>query len=346
MHRLLLITLIVITISLTIYVPLDTPQQTQSMASFLDVVKGLVGLNHSAPKTTNVSQTPYYTVQSNGAMYVSPQNAKALTQAVSPPSSNSVPMSGSYYGGSGGGTTGGSLQPTIDTSALQNGIRGKISSIQNAYNSMNGNIDQIVQERAAQNANNYNQQFNDLNNAYKTSSSQLGGQYGARGLGDSSFYGAAQDNAANTYHENLNSISQDQANTNSQLGQYAAQNKAQFTNGANAYNDILSNLGQYDPSQLTDLNSQLGGALGNVQTTAAGLGTNQSFINGLNQIAPQQNQGAGQLATQLQQLVTSGAPQFAKNQIAQGLIKQAQLTDPNAQAYWNDYYNQLLNQGA
>lgn len=282
----------------------------------------------------NVLTTQYGNLVNNGGStpgtVYSPDSSQTQQPAVLSANTNS------------GTTSGGTSYP--DTSGLQDAIRAKIQSIQQAYSMLNGNIDQFVQERAGQNTTNYNQQFDNLNRAYQTSGEQLAGAYGARGLGDSSFYGNAQSDAARTYGQNMNSLLQDQQNTNAQLGQYAAQNKAQFGAAGQQYNDLLNNLGQYDANQLSSLDSQLSGALTNAQSTAAGIGTNAEFINGLSQIAPQQNQGATQLAAQLQQLVTSGAPQFAKNQIAQGLIKQAQLNDPNAVAYWNDYYKRLLGQ--
>ncbi len=229
-----------------------------------------------------------------------------------------------------------------DTSGLQNDISSRISNIQSVYDQLTGNIDKIVNERAQQYGQNYDQQLNNLNQGYQTNAGQQAGAYGARGLGDSSFYGAAQQQAGDIYNQNLGNIMQDRSNTLGQLGQYAQSAKAQYGAGRNAYNDVLGQLGQFSGDQLQGLNSTLGSNLSNVNAQAAGIGTNADFLGALNKITPTQNQGTSQLASKLQQLVTSGAPQFAKSQIAQGLIKQAQLTDPGAVSYWNDYYRQLL----
>lgn len=277
-----------------------------------------------------------------------------------PASNNSAPTStdsgssggsGYYYGtgGSGSGSSSGVYNPAAaqppppDLTALRDSVTGRIQAMQNAYHGLTGTIDQIVNERAARNAQDYTTQQQNLSNSYQNTANQQAGIYGARGIGDSSFLGNAQQDAGNIYNQNLQSLLQNQQDTNAQLGQYAASNKAQFGAGANQYNDVMNNLGNYDQAGLQSLNDTLGQSLGNVQAQQAGLGTNASFINGLQAIAPTQNQGATQLQAKLDQLVNSGAPGFAKNQIAQGLVKQAQLTDPTAQAYWTNYYQKLLN---
>lgn len=244
---------------------------------------------------------------------------------------------GSYR--SGGGI---SVPALPDTSGLQNDVRNRISSIQQAYDALSGNVDQIVNERAGQYGQNYDQQTSDLNKAYGTNAAQQNLAYGARGLGSSSYLQNAQQDAADIYNTNVKNIETDRANTLGQLGQFAASNKAQYAAGRNQYGDVLNNLSKYDMPTIQNLYEQLGGTLGNVQAQQAGLGTNASFIDKLNAITPVKNTGTSQLASKLQQIVTSSAPNFAKSQIAQGLIKQAQLTDPNAQSYWSNYFNQLL----
>jgi hypothetical protein len=232
--------------------------------------------------------------------------------------------------------------------SLRNDVLGRIQSIQSAYNALNGGIDQQVGSQAQQLKQNYGTQLGNLNDAYKNTQNQEAGIFNARGLQDSSFYGNAQQNAGDTYNQNNQSILQNENNSLGQLGQYAASSKAGNQAGAQTYADIGNNIGQYDQTGLQNLQSSLYGVPQQLQAQLAGLGTNSQFVNGLNNITPVQNTGTTQLGNQLQTLVTSAAPQFAKNQIAQGLINQAQLTDPNAQNYWQNYYQQLLggSQGA
>jgi hypothetical protein len=335
------------------------------MASFLDYVHALTGGKNTLNTVKNNLPAPSIIPNSGAATggATGVQAAHDPFQSIingSNQFSNLVNGAANYvnsgaqttpYGAPGGAAGGGgaagayNLQPQqVDPSAqLRDDIGNKIRNIQSVYDAMNRNVDAITNERAGQYQQNYAQQTNDLNNSYKQTANQLGGAYGARGLGDSSYYGNAQTDAGNTYQQNLNSINQNQQQTLGQLGQFAQSQHASLQNGNNQYADILNHLGDYDVAGLQGLQPQLQTAYGNLQAQSAGFGTNQSFLDGLNKIAPVANQGTSQLAQQLQSLVTSGAPKFAKSQIAQGLIKQAQLQDPGAVSYWNNYYQQLLN---
>lgn len=255
-----------------------------------------------------------------------------------------VDSSGNNITGSGGG--GGSYTAQPDTSALQQSVRNRISAIQGAYANLQGAINPLVQDKVSQYLQNYNTQAGDLNKAYGNAIGQTQAMYGARGLGDSSFQGNALDTATGTYNENLNSLNQDKTSKLASIGQYAQGLKSGAQSASDQYGQYLNNLGNYSASDLSSLDASLANALPGVQQQAANLGTNQQFLNTLAQYAPQVNQGSQQLASQLQNLVTSSAPIFAKKQIAAGLVKSAQLTDPSAQSYWNDYFNQLLSQGA
>lgn len=243
--------------------------------------------------------------------------------------------------GSGGGGSGGTGQP--DTTDLQNSVRNRIASIQNAYGALQGAISPVIQDKVNQYLQSYNQQQSDLNKAYGTTVGQTQSMFGARGLGDSSFQGNALDDDTSTYNTNLNALNQDKSQKLGAIGQYAQGLSSQAKSASDQYGSYLGNLGQYDASQLSSLDSQLAGALPGIQQQTAGMGTNQQFLDTLNQYAPAANQGASQLTAKLQQLASSQAPLFAKNQIAQGLVKSSQLSDPNAQSYYADYFTKLLN---
>jgi len=237
-------------------------------------------------------------------------------------------------------------QYPTDTTSLatyQNGIRDKIGAIMSAYDALGGAYDRNINDKIAEYNKQYDQQAQDLNKQYQNSTSQTVGMFGARGLGDSSFLANEQQNQGDVYNQNVNQINQSRANTMGSLGQQLASYKANIANSRNGYADILNNLGKYDQTALQNLDTQLSPVAGGVSAQAAGLGSNQQFVDQLNQFAPQANTGGTQLAQRLQALVTSGAPSFAKKQIAQGLIKQAQLTDPQAQSYWNNEFERLLN---
>lgn len=284
------------------------------------------------------SQVNYLNPQATGFGYVTPLGS-GTTQGTSTYS----PYSGSYGGSSSAYGSGGGYAAQPDTTGLQDTARGLIQSIQNAYHSLQGTLNPVVQDKVNQYLQSYDTQQSDLNKQLGTATGQTQNIYGARGLQDSSFLGNALDENANIYNQNLTALNTDKTQKLGAIGQYAQGLNSSANAAADQYGQYLPNLGQYSASDLQSLNSSLQGSLPGIQAQVAGMGTNQDFLNTLNNYAPQANQGSSQLASKLQQLVTSSAPIFAKKQIASGLVKSANLQDANAQGYWNDYFSQLLN---
>lgn len=327
-----------------------TPFKTvQHLGNYIGGLFGNNTSNTSAPGSTHfinqVNRPGYTTTQLIGSQLPYMKSAGAvglptLNADGSPGTSNPYDPSG-YYSGSGGGGGGGTA--AVDTSGLQNTAKGLINSIVSAYHSLTGQITPVIQDKINQYMQSYDTQSGDLNKQLGISTGQTQNIYGARGLQDSSFLGNALGDISSTYNQNLDALNQDKTQKLGAIGQYAKGLQSSADTAANQYGQYLNDLPNYSASDLQGLNSSLQGALPGVQNQVAGMGTNQDFLNTLNQFAPAANQGSSQLASKLQQLVTSSAPIFAKNQIAAGLVKSANLQDQNAQSYWNDYYQNLLN---
>jgi len=249
----------------------------------------------------------------------------------------------STYNNGGGGASS-SPNAGYDMGNLQNTARDRINAILGAYNSMNGLYDQQLQDTTNQYNKQYDTQLKGLNDQYGTSQNQIAGSFQGRGTISSSDYGNAQQQAGNTYNTNMGSLTDARQATLAGLGRQAASAHAGVASGQQGYGDMLGQVGNYSGADLTSLLPTLQSSLGNVNQQVAGLGSNQSFINQLQQYAPQANQGASQLQAQLQSLIGHGYPTGAQNQIANGLIGQAKPTDPG---YYQDYYQKLQSgQGA
>ncbi len=224
----------------------------------------------------------------------------------------------------------------------RNTLADKLRSIISAYDSLSGGVDTVANDAISNYQKQYGQQSDDLNNEYAKTTNQMAGIYGARGLADSSYYGNAQDEAKNTYNSNVQSLIDNRNQGLSTIGQQAATAKASYGAGRSQYSDILSGLNNYDQSSLNSLGGQLPGAMAGIQQAQAGQGTQADFIRGIQGLPALQQQGGTQLQAQLQKLVGTGAPNMVKSQIAQGLINQAQLQDPNANSQWQNYWQQLI----
>ena len=315
------------------------------MASLLDYVRSLTSKNTRGNAKLPSSYSNTFVATPNGPEsqtqlnpFVKLDTWDPTQAAMGAVSDATQPNYDQLFGGDGGGAP----DPYAD---LQNQIRSRIGQIMGIYDSLDTGVDQVVNERAGEYMQDYDRQAEDLNKGFSNNATQQANAYGARGLGSSSYFQNAQDESKGIYDQGINDINSNKQKTLGGLGQYAATTKAQFGAGRQQYRDILSQLGSYAPDALQNLMGTLGNNISSLESQRAGLGTTGEFVNKLNKIAPVQNNATGQLATKLQKLITSSAPQFAKDQIAQGLIKSAQLTDPNATDYWQKYYQQLLTGG-
>lgn len=248
---------------------------------------------------------------------------------------------GGLFGGSGGGL----FDPNLDLgiiNPLRNQLTDAINKANGIYSGLYGKIDALAGDRVHQLQDTYNPQFSDLQSAFEKSQSQLPGAYAARGLGSSSYFDQALSDSAKTYQDQVNQLTQAQQGDLAKVGQFASTAKA----GYQANQGMLGGIhpGSYLTASslqqvLGDVNNQIANLQGNV---LPGLGTNSEYLNQLNSISPYQQTGTQDLAKQLQSLVTSSAPYFAKNAIAQGLLKRNQVTDENSINYWSDYFQKLL----
>ncbi len=219
-------------------------------------------------------------------------------------------------------------------------VKSRLSSLQNLYSQLFGDVDKTTLDRRSQLDQNYGQQQGQLNEDYAKTSQQLPYAYASRGLSNSSYFENAQNEAGQNYQEGLNSLNQGRDQNYAQLGQFASTQKARLGAGRDQLNQI--DLSQYtNPTDLMNLRNQLDQQLGSLQQTRAGLQTSPEYIQGLNAITPTQQQGSAKLAQQLQTLGQSGASSYAKQQIFQGLLRSAGV-DPREEGYWRSYFQNLV----
>lgn len=250
-------------------------------------------------------------------------------------------------GGTGGGTSGsygvaGSYNP--DAAALLSGrntLRDKIAALNNIYGSIYSDLNALTSEKRGALESDYAQQYQSADKAYQGSLGQIQNVMSSRGLTDSSYNAEAQGTATDTYKTDLSNLDKSKQAQLAQIGQFYNQTLSGLQGAQNQYNQI-------NPEafgSVADINSQIS-ALDQAMNSAAqqqtGLKTDSQYARQLQGIAPAKSMTSDELSKQLQTLVTSSAPRFAKEQIAQGLIKRAQLQDEGAQAFWTDYFQKLL----
>lgn len=212
----------------------------------------------------------------------------------------------------------------------------KLGALNQLYDLIYGDLNNLAQTRKSDLEKQYGEQRGNLQKQYEKNQAILPNAFVARGTRYSSDYENAARDAADTYNTNLNSIQQDQDAKMAQVGQ-------QYQSALSGYQAARSNLSSFNPNfygsqqDLDAVRGQLDQQANNLSAERSKLMTDSQYRNTLNTIAPTQNMGASALQEQLAKITNSSIPGYAKDTIAQGLIKQSG-EDPN---YYTDYYEKL-----
>lgn len=244
--------------------------------------------------------------------------------------------------GSGGGGAGYVDPEAAQKDTLKQQIRDRYNIFQDVFNGLFGQADAKAKEQTDLLNQNYERQQKDLGDQYQNTAKQTAYMMGARGIGNSSYNQDAQETAGNVYQSTLGDIAQNQQQGLGQIGNWLAQQKQGLNNRKSAFDRNIQQLDQYGLQDLNNLSGQVDQGLQQAQNDAPNYYTQGQNIAELSKVTPVQNTGTAQLASKLQALVTSSAPVFAKRQIAQGLVKAANLTDPAAVSYWQNSFEDLL----
>lgn len=231
------------------------------------------------------------------------------------------------------GTATGASAP-IDQTTVDLGS--KIDALNNLYNLIYGDLNAQTQEKRGQLEKQYGEQRTGLQSQYEKSQAVLPNAFVARGTRYSSDYENAARDAADTYNTNLSAIQQNQDQSLASLG-------SQYQKALSGYQSAQSALGQ-TPRSFTGTAAEaqqaqmtLDNQLNSLSAARSGLMTDAGYRGALNNIAPAQNMGASALQEQLAKITNSSIPGYAKDTIAQGLIKQSGQ-DSN---FYTDYYEKL-----
>lgn len=215
-------------------------------------------------------------------------------------------------------------------------LSGKLAAINQLYDLIYGDLASQTQSRKAEMSQQYDKQRGDLQTQYEKNQAVLPNAFAAQGTRYSSYYENAAKDAADTYGKNQDAIAQDQAAKEAQLGQ-------SYQTALAGYQSARSGLSSFNPkftgtqSDLMSVQGQLDQRANELSAARAGLQTDQGYRATLNSIAPTQNMGASALQEQLAKITNASIPGYAKDTIAQGLIKQSGQ-DPK---YYQDYYEKL-----
>lgn len=239
------------------------------------------------------------------------------------------------YGAGGGGSYDANTDPGLVGQA-RGQVSPLIAQLRDLYGQLNTQIDAYGQDKRAQIDLNYNTGLTNNTNSFNRAYNQTNGIMTARGVGDSSYLGNAQQenknalaadntNLANSYNQNLE-----------QLGGIIASNKAAVKDvpqyDLNAYTDVNSLLSLRDAldSHIQGLNSQKTNLLTGGQLKAQ-----------LDSIAPGTSNLDATLKARIDSLAGSGAPPEAAFGLGQGYIDTSNLSKADKEK-WTTYLSTVL----
>lgn len=218
--------------------------------------------------------------------------------------------------------------------APQFNLTDKINALNELYNVIYQDLASMTQEQRKKIEEGYGQQAKTQQTQYEQTARTLPLQYGAMGVGDSSYYAKAAGTASDLYNQALQDIQTQKEAKLGELGRAYETQRSAFQAGQSQ----LGGLPRYgSQADVTALEQQLG----SLAQQRAGLGTQASYMGALQNIAPTPTTSGAQLETKLKELTGQSIPSFAKQTIAAGQIKQSGLA-PEQQQYYTDYFQKLL----
>jgi hypothetical protein len=232
-------------------------------------------------------------------------------------------------------------QPTASytgaVSAPQVRLSDKINALNDLYNLIYQDLGTMTKEQRGKIEQGYGQQAQSAQTGYEQTARALPLQYGALGVGDSSYYAKAAGTASDMYNQAIKQIQTEKEQKLAELGKMYQQ---QMT-GLQSAQSQLASVPQYGTQAEA---SQLESQIGSLAQQRAGLGTQAGYLGALQNIAPSSGTTTAKLQEQLSNLSSSSIPTFAKQTIAKGQIEQSGLT-PEQQTYYTDYFQKLQQQG-
>lgn len=242
-------------------------------------------------------------------------------------------------GGGAYGSGSGSYDPDTDPTkiaAQRNQIRNLLSVFSQAYDEVVGKVDALAAQKKADFSKSYDDQQAGLDKNFATTGQGIDDQFSARNAYHSSYRENAQQQAKDAYDSATTQLGQAEQKDLASVGQFADQQKAEFA--ASRPNFNVDDYGKV--SDLLDIGQTVQSALGKLQSTGAGLGTDSQYLAHLNGIAPTQETGSAALKAQLDKLASTGTNPDAKRAIASVTIQNA----GGDQSAWQDYFEKQLQQ--
>jgi hypothetical protein len=234
-------------------------------------------------------------------------------------------------GGTAGGGGGGYYTPMVTAN-----LSDRINALNQMYDLIYRDLSELTQSKRGELEKAYGEQQKGITGQYEETARALPLQYGAQGVGDSSYYSKAAGRASDVYNQNLAQMEQEKQSKLGELGKFYETTMGQFRTGQEAVGRTPRSI-TGTQADVQAQQAQLDQALQGLAGQRAGLRTNQQYVQALQGIAPSQNMGADMLKKQLDELAVSSIPSFAKQTIGKDIIQKS----GQDQTFYQDYFDKL-----
>jgi hypothetical protein len=208
---------------------------------------------------------------------------------------------------------------------LRTGLQGTISQLQNAYNSMFGDVRKAATSQRRALDSRYNREVGGLTDQFNQEMPKIGRSYAGRGAYDSSYRMDSEAAAEKGFQNQLTDLSEQRSGDAEKIGQFVSENRAKIDAERGLLNTMGGRLGDInDVNELTQLRNQIDRQLADVQSQRGGLMSREQLIRQAQQLAPA-NDRMDSLSATLGSIIQGEAPAPLKRAVAQQIIAGAGL---------------------
>lgn len=232
-------------------------------------------------------------------------------------------------------------QQVAQRSNIQKGISKLTGDLLNVYDLLFGNLQTAGASQRQALEEKYGKEKQSLGEQFAQEIPRIGQAYAARGAYSSSWRGRAEQTAQERFNKELAGLGEEYKTAGQKIGQEVLTKEAEFKAGQQNVRDLMARLpGITDINELTTLQTEIQNKINELQASAAGLQSRESFMQRFEQLAPS-NQRTAQIRQTLSTIIQGEAPTQLKQSVAAQIIGSSGLSPEEQQALLNEVNTQL-----
>jgi hypothetical protein len=220
-------------------------------------------------------------------------------------------------------------------------LKGLVGSIIGVYDALYNDVNTAAADKVGQLQKVYDEDVNGLTSQFGEEFPAIGRAYSARGTGSSGYRYDAETAAKSGFDRTLQSRARVRDQDLSNVGQSVATQQAQINADKGLNQQILGMIDQsQNPDELRALQNDLNRKIADLTASRAGLRSQASYLDTLNQAVPGGSQLPA-LRTSLTNVINSQVPSPVKQAIGAQLIQNSGLPQSQVDALLGEFTSQI-----